>query len=87
LRHAYRTALRSSNTPANAVHFIYLKVPASELARRLAARVDHFAPPTLLTSQLATLEEPNRDEVGAITVDGEQSVEHVIAAIRRSLAI
>jgi gluconokinase len=81
LRRAYRETLRPANAPAHAVRFVYLKVSASELARRLATRADHFAPPALLASQLATLEEPAEHEVDAATVDAEQSVDTVVDAI------
>ena len=43
------------------VRFVYLRVPRAVLHARLEARRDHFAPPALLESQLATLEEPEAE--------------------------
>jgi gluconokinase len=86
LRQSHRTTLRRSRLPDDSVRFIYLKVSAAGLARRLRTRV-HFASPTLLASQLTTLEEPTADEADAFTVNGEQPVEHVIGSIRQTLTI
>jgi len=82
LRTMYRDALRPANAPEHAVRFVYLKVSASELARRLSARIDHFAPPNVLGSQLSTLEEPAAHETDTVTIDGERRVEEVVTAIR-----
>jgi carbohydrate kinase (thermoresistant glucokinase family) len=87
LRRSYRAALVRCNPSHDAVRFVYLRVSRSELAERLASRVGHFAPPVLLTSQLATLEEPSVSERGVHTVDGEQPVDDVVAAIRDTLAV
>ena len=40
------------------VRLIFLRGERDLIARRIAARADHFMPPTLLDSQLKTLEEP-----------------------------
>lgn len=63
LRRAYRDRLRTGI--AAPVRFVLLDVPIDELRRRVAAR-DHFMPPDLLDSQLATLEWPDADEGVAI---------------------
>jgi gluconokinase len=47
------------------VRFVYLQVPRDELDRRMRAR-EHFMPPSLLDSQLATLEPPTVDEAALI---------------------
>ena len=83
LRRAHRAALRPPDAAQDAVRFVYLKVSRTELARRLRARTDHFAPPTLLRSQLATLEEPDTTESGTVTIDAERDVQQVLEAIRR----
>ena len=72
LKRAYRDRLRSIAGPA--IRFVFLDVEREELARRLARRRGHYMPPSLLESQLATLEPPGKDEQ-AITVrcDGESS--------------
>ncbi len=61
LRRAYRDVLRGAE---GRVRFVHLVVPDEELARRLAVREGHFMPPTLLASQLATLEPLAPDEDG-----------------------
>jgi gluconokinase len=58
LRRSYRDTLRREAGP---LRFIYLPVPHEDLARRMRQR-EHFMPPALLGSQLATLEEPGADE-------------------------
>ena len=55
-RDALRTAARADRLGVASVHFILLDVPRDVLAARLAARRDHFFDPSLLDSQLATLE-------------------------------
>lgn len=76
LRQAYRDRL----APAR---FVLLTAPPEVLAERLRARRGHFFPPSLLASQLDTLEPP-RD---AAAVDATRPVADVVAAIRRALAI
>lgn len=76
LRRVYRDRLRQAGA---GVRFVYLHVPHDELARRMRSR-DHFMPPSLLDSQLATLEEPGADE-DALRVTEEQGVEASLAAI------
>ncbi len=44
------------------VRVVYLKGDRDLIARRVAARADHFMPPGLLDSQFKTLEEPEADE-------------------------
>lgn len=58
LKRCYRDIL-AKDIP---VQFIYLKVDPEVVKERLAARVGHYMPPTLLPSQFATLEEPTDDE-------------------------
>jgi gluconate kinase len=65
------------------VRFVYLKANPRRLETRLRSRVGHFAPPELLASQLATLEEPGPGE-GVLTVDGERPVAELVARIRRA---
>ncbi|AHG88910.1 carbohydrate kinase, thermoresistant glucokinase family [Gemmatirosa kalamazoonensis] len=80
LRRSYREALVPPDAPSGAVRFAYLHVSRAELARRLATRVGHYAPPSLLDSQLATLEEPAPEE-GIAWIDGERPVPDVVAAL------
>ena len=77
LKRSYRDLLRSE---AGEVRFIYLRGPRDLLAERLAHRPGHFMPPSLLDSQLATLEEPTADE-GAWVYDISDAPEKIVAAL------
>lgn len=71
LRRAYRDRIR---TVAPDARFVELVVPQSELRTRMSRR-DHFMPPTLLDSQLATLEPLADDEAGVrVTNDADPAV-------------
>ena len=59
LKRSYRDILRGE---ASELQFVFLQGPPELIARRLAHRRGHYMPPSLLQSQLATLEEPTRDE-------------------------
>jgi len=76
LRRVYRDRLRQAGS---GVRFAYLHVARDELARRMRER-QHFMPPSLLDSQLATLEVPGADE-GALRVDDEHGPDAAVAAI------
>lgn len=60
LKRSYRDLLRAAGDPH--VRFVYLAGSRALIAERLAQRRAHFMPPSLLDSQLATLEEPSADE-------------------------
>jgi gluconokinase len=71
LKRAYRDCLRQAiPTP---VGFVLTDADREELLRRLTARTHHYMPPSLLTSQLDTLERPQPDE-RAITLDASRPV-------------
>ena len=59
LRRAYRDIVVGDRPN---VRLVYLHADPALLADRLAHRHGHFMPPSLLTSQLDTLEEPNAGE-------------------------
>jgi gluconokinase len=59
LKRAYRDILVGER---RAVRLVYLKGDSELIARRIAARDDHFMPASLLASQFAALEEPTADE-------------------------
>jgi gluconokinase len=63
LKRAYRDMLRR-----DFVHFVHLTGHRHLLEQRLQHRDGHFMPPSLLDSQLATLEAPGADE-NAIAID------------------
>ncbi|MCS5731210.1 gluconokinase [Herbiconiux moechotypicola] len=68
LRRVYRDRIRRA---APGTFFVELDGTPELLLRRISARVGHFMPPALLTSQLATLESLAPDEHGArVSIDG-----------------
>ncbi len=78
LKRIYRDRIRGVvDAP---VCFIHLAGTRQTILRRMQARRDHFMPPALLDSQFATLEPPGSDEQ-AITVDIDQPLDQVVAAI------
>ncbi len=66
LKARYREALRQGDPGLRVVH---LHPPREAVAARLAARMGHFMPPSLLDSQLAILEPPGGGEGAALTLD------------------
>ena len=77
LKRAYRTRLAAGRRQ---LAFVYLAGDRSTLGARMANRRGHFMPPSLLASQLATLEEPGPEEP-VIAVDIQQSVEAQVEAV------
>jgi gluconokinase len=73
LKRAYRDILRAGDKD---VCFVYLKGSQQVLEERLKTRTGHFFDPSLLQSQLDTLEEPGEDE--AITVSIELTPEQIV---------
>jgi len=59
LKRAYRDILIGTRRD---VRLVFLKGDRDLIARRIAARADHFMPSTLLESQFAALQEPQADE-------------------------
>ncbi len=76
LKKAYREKL--SQAAGRPVTFIYLHGSRNVLAARIAARKNHFMPPSLLESQLATLEPPTNDEK-ALKFDIDLPVKEIVA--------
>ena len=75
LKRVYRDAILAA---APTVRFVHLAGSLDVLANRLEGRSEHFMPPALLRSQLATLEELHDDESG-FAVDIDQPVLNVVA--------
>jgi gluconokinase len=75
LRRVYRDVLRR-----DFVRFVHLTGDRRLLERRIQNRNGHFMPPSLLDSQLATLEAPGTDE-HAITIDIALAPEAQAAAV------
>lgn len=70
LRKVYRDRLRQ--TIQAPICFVLLDGERQELLRRLSTRSGHYMPPSLLNSQLETLERPTSDEA-VITLDAGQT--------------
>ena len=79
LRRSYRNFLRQ-RIPQ--LQVIYLDAPPDLVADRLAARTDHFMPPSLLESQFATLDVP-ANTFASLRID--LTVAEMIAALERRL--
>lgn len=61
LKKVYRDILREVPAELGNVIFVYLKGTRELLLQRIQGRVGHFMPPSMLQSQLDTLEEPNEE--------------------------
>ena len=82
LKRRYRDVLREAGGD---VFFVQLDGSPELLAERIAARTDHFMPPSLLASQLAALEPLEADEQGArVSIDAP--VDRIVAEARERWA-
>jgi gluconokinase len=79
LKRSYRDILRAE-AGAPELQFVFLRGPRGLIAERLTDRRGHFMPPSLLDSQLATLEDPTPDE-HAWVYDIAASPEDLVAAL------
>jgi len=80
LKRSYRDILRAGDKD---VCFVYLKGSREVLAERLGHRTGHLFDPSLLPSQLDTLEEPGDDEAITVSIDltPEQIVDEVLKQV------
>lgn len=79
LKKIYRDILRRDNTPL----FVFLEGEKTLIAQRLEKRSGHFMKPTMLETQLATLEIPNpieEPDVSAISIAG--SIDEIVHAAK-----
>lgn len=83
LRRSYRDLLRSGLPPEAGPYFVHLHAPADVLQQRVESR-EHFMPPSLLRSQLDTLELLGADEAGT-TYDVRQPAEAVVERVLADL--
>lgn len=81
LKRVYRDLLRRG---APRLCFVYLAGDAALLAARTAARLDHYMPPSLLGSQLDTLEPPGADE-NALRFDVVELPHTIVHSVLRAL--
>ncbi|MEX3556682.1 MAG: gluconokinase [Burkholderia gladioli] len=82
LKPSYRDVLRGKDAD---VRFVYLHGTVEVLSERLKTRTGHFFDPSLLKSQLDTLEVPGEDEAVQVSIDQtpEQMVDEVLAKLKR----
>ncbi|GAA2594015.1 gluconokinase [Streptomyces axinellae] len=81
LKRAYRDRLRAA---APGVFHLHLTGDRALIARRMAAREDHFMPVALLDSQFATLQPLEPDELGvtvSVAPGPQVVVEHALSAL------
>jgi len=79
LRRQHRAVLEA----AGDVRFVLLEVDEVTLGKRVAARLGHFMPATLVASQVATLERSSE----LMSVDGTRAVADVVADVRARLGL
>lgn len=81
LKRAYRERLIGNRY---GVRLVALEGAEDLIRARMEQRADHYMPPALLTSQLATLEPPAVDE-RPITINVDAEPERCVAVIRAAL--
>ena len=81
LTNEYRGILRAG---LDHLWFVYLRASPQLLTERLGARRGHFASPAILSSQLATLEEPKD---GTVTLDASATPDTLVQSIRSALKV
>jgi gluconokinase len=81
LKRTYRDLLRDGHP---SVWFAHVDVAREVLAERLARRTGHFMPPSLLDSQLATLERLGEDEPGDV-IAGDAPLDQTVTAVLTDL--
>jgi carbohydrate kinase (thermoresistant glucokinase family) len=81
LKRAYRDRLRRA---APGLRVVWLQGDQALLAHRLAGRAGHYMPPSLLPSQLATLEPPHPDE-NALAADIGQPPDALVQGLVEQL--
>ena len=80
LRQAYRDVLARGRPE---VRFVWLTAPPGVIRERLERRIGHYMPPSLLESQLETLEVP----ASVPAVDGTPPPAQIVTTIRRQLGL
>jgi gluconokinase len=83
LRRAYRDLLRKDRP---AVRFLHLSAPPAIIEDRMQHRAGHYMPPSLLPSQLATLEPLEPDEPG-VEVMNEGTAAQVLRRALQALGL
>jgi gluconokinase len=83
LKRSYRDRLRDGHP---SVRFVHLAVDPPVLERRMAQRPGHYMPPSLLPSQLATLEALQPDEPGC-ALSGELPPDRIVDEVAARFGI
>jgi len=78
LKRVYRDVMRGPD-----VVFVHLAGSKDQIGQRLASRLDHYMPPSLLESQIATLEPPGPDEKVLVVDVGRPPAQLAAEIIRR----
>ena len=81
LKRTYRDVMRGPD-----VVFVHLAGSKEQIGQRLSSRLDHFMPPALLDTQIATLEPPGPDE-NVLVVDVGPPPAQLAAEIIRRLGL
>ena len=76
LKRAYRDRLRAAVPD---LRFVHLALSQHQAMERVAARTDHFYPPSLVASQFEALEDP-AGEPGVLVVDATQHIDRLTTA-------
>ena len=86
LKRSYRDVLRYTVGPG--LRFVHLTGPRAVLEGRMCARRGHFMPATMLDSQLATLEPPQREDARDFSIEDDPAIvaEAALAWLRRENA-
>jgi gluconokinase len=83
LKRSYRDRIRVA---APGVGFAFLDGPASIIEERMATRLGHYMPASLLASQLQTLERPAADERDVLVVAIDRPASDIAAIVARGAA-
>ena len=73
LKAAYRDSLRRATRN---LYFVHLAITEGESLRRVAQRLGHFYPPSLVASQFEALQDPS-GELGVLTLQGDTPPENL----------
>lgn len=83
LKRKYRDVVRVAayGSPYIRVHFIYLRLDAEALAKRLEKRAGHYMKSGMLQSQLKALEEPGSEEWDVDTINADAPPKDVLRRV------
>lgn len=83
LKATYREVL---GVPGEGRFLIYIQIDQETARRRVARRVSHYMPPTLVDSQFAALEPPKDAIIVEAAWPVQRAVKHVCAVVREALS-